>query len=259
MITLETELCAYSVESIETAAREGATRVELCASPSEGGTTPSAATITMAREAIERHAKENGCPRVELSVMIRPRGGDFLYSECEFEQMRRDIAFARDLGADGVVLGLLTSEGDVDAARTRELVELARPMDCTFHRSFDVACDPLRALEEIIAAGCRRILTSGQRAAAPEGIELIRKLVRAAAGRIEIMAGSGVNPANALALAATGVNALHFSATRRRPGGMKYRNPEISFSLSGASDHEIVRADPAFVRAMVAAARSFND
>lgn len=248
----ETELCSYSVEAVGTAAREGATRVELCASPSEGGVTPSAATIVMARGA----ANMGVARPVELSVMIRPRGGDFLYSDEEFEVMKRDIEFAREAGADGVVFGLLTPDGDIDIERTSELVELALPMESTFHRAFDVSRDPLRSLEDVIATGCRRILTSGKKPAALEGIDIIRELVRVAAGRIEIMAGSGVNPRNARELAATGVDALHFSARALRSGGMKYRSPDVSFSTQGSSDHEIAYADPDFVREMVEIAAS---
>jgi copper homeostasis protein len=251
---IETELCAYSVEAVRTAARLGATRVELCASPTEGGTTPSAATIAMAREVAGERA---GRP-LELSVMIRPRGGDFLYDDEEFEQMRRDIAFAKNAGADGVVFGLLTPEGEVDVTRTRELVNLAMPMESTFHRAIDVARDPVRALEDIVAAGCRRVLTSGGRATALEGIDTIREMVRVAAGRIEIMAGSGVNPANGRTLAATGVDALHFSARAVREGGMEYRSPHVSFSPEGSSDHQIAYADPGFVEKMVEIAKTLK-
>ncbi|MDR2890442.1 MAG: copper homeostasis protein CutC [Alistipes sp.] len=251
---METELCAYSVEAVRTAARLGATRVELCASPTEGGTTPSAATIAMAREVAGERA---GRP-LELSVMIRPRGGDFLYDDEEFEQMRRDIAFAKNAGADGVVFGLLTPEGEVDVTRTRELVNLAMPMESTFHRAIDVARDPVRALEDIVAAGCRRVLTSGGRATALEGIDTIREMVRVAAGRIEIMAGSGVNPANGRTLAATGVDALHFSARAVREGGMEYRSPHVSFSPEGSSDHQIAYADPGFVEKMVEIAKTLK-
>jgi copper homeostasis protein len=272
MKSLETELCSYGIEAVRTAMAEGVTRVELCASPDEGGTTPSAATIALAREVTapaiapvtpSDAADTSVSPlaptlrRVELSVMIRPRGGDFLYSDDEFEQMRRDIVAARLAGADGVVFGLLTPGGDVDTERTRELVELARPMESTFHRAFDVARDRRSALEEVISTGCRRILTSGQRATAPEGAEIIAELVKAAAGRIEIMAGSGVNPDNAAALAATGIDALHFSARTHREGGMKYRSAHVGFSAGCASaDHRIFFADPAFVRRMVAFAGS---
>jgi copper homeostasis protein len=252
---IETELCAYSLEAVETAVRMGATRVELCASPLEGGTTPSAAAIEMARETTLHRADVEKNFSVELSVMIRPRGGDFLYSEDEFALMKRDIAFARDCGADGVVFGLLTPEGDVDVERTGELVRAADLMECTFHRAFDVVRDPLRALEDVIATGCRRILTSGGMATAPEGIELLRELVRASDGRIEIMAGSGVNPRNAQELIEVGVDALHFSAQAVRKGGMKYRNPRVVFSPDGSSDHAISYADPEFITEMVGIVR----
>jgi copper homeostasis protein len=203
--------------------------------------------------ALIRHAAEtrDTATPTELGVMIRPRGGDFLYSEAEFEQMKHDIVFARECGADGVVLGILTAGGDVDVERTRQLVALARPAECTFHRAFDVARNPLRALEDVIAAGCRRVLTSGGSATAVEGIDTLRELVRAAAGRIEIMAGSGVNPGNAHRLAATGVDALHFSARAVREGGMKYHNPHVDFSSPGLSGYRIAYADPEFVAAMV--------
>lgn len=254
MKALETELCAYTIESVATAAAEGVTRVELCASPLEGGTTPSAAAIAVARAVASHFAAARGNLPVELGVMIRPRGGDFLYSGVEFGQMKHEIVFARECGADGVVFGLLTPEGDVDVGRTRELVRLAHPMECTFHRAFDVARHWRRALEDIISTGCRRILTSGQRPTAPEGIGVIGEIVRSADGRIEIMAGSGVNPSNARALGGTGVDALHFSATSTRSGGMLHRPAGVTFSPGGTSDHLIAFADPDFVRRMVALA-----
>lgn len=211
MKKLETELCAYSLESVMMAGREGLTRVELCAGPAEDGITPSAATIAVARALTRKFARP-----VELSVMVRPRGGDFVYSDVEFQLMRHDAAFARDCGADCLVFGLLTEQGDVDVERTRQLVAMAGEAECTFHRAFDVARDPLRALEDVIATGCRRILTSGQQPSAEAGADLLRQLVAQAAGRIEIMAGAGVNPSNGAMLVSTGVDALHFSA---RVGG----------------------------------------
>jgi copper homeostasis protein len=254
MKRLETELCAYSLEAVGTAARLGVTRVELCASPLEGGTTPPAAAITVARVVTSHLAVLEGSLPVELSVMIRPRGGDFLYSDVEFAQMRHEIVYAKESGADGVVLGILDAEGDVDVARVRELVALAAPLECTFHRAFDVTRDWRRALEDVVSTGCRRILTSGPRATAPEGCSVIRELVALADGRIEIMAGSGVNPGNARELAAAGVDALHFSASAVREGGMKYRGGDVVFSPGGAFDHQISYADPEFVARMVAIA-----
>lgn len=200
----ELELCAYSAAAVGLAERAGLDRVELCADPELGGTTPD--------DDVLRDARRNR--DIEIWVMVRPRGGDFVYSDGEFREMLRTVAWARDLGADGVVLGVLTTSGDVDVARTRALVEAARPLGCTFHRAFDEARDWETALDDVIGTGCVRLLTSGQAKRAITGAGVIRKIVRRAAGRIEIMAGSGVNPLNGPTLIRTGVDALHFSAHR---------------------------------------------
>lgn len=228
---MKTELCAYSVDACRVAARLGVNRVELCASPAEGGVTPSVATI-------ERVAQIDG---LDLSVMIRPRGGDFLYSDDEFETMLLDIERARTAGATGVVFGILTADGRVDVERTRRLVEASEGMETTFHRAVDMANDYEQAVEDIIAAGCTRILTSGSYDKAIDGIANIAKAVEIARGRIEIMAGSGVVAANARALADVGVDALHFSAKRMVAGGMEYRNPRISMGGSAAVDEYALR------------------
>ncbi len=241
MKKIETEVCAYSVESCLNASQAGATRVELCASPAEGGTTPSAGAIIMARE----------IAGLELAVMIRPRGGDFLYSHVEFEQMKREIAFCKEAGADCVVLGILLPDGSVDRSRTAELVRLAAPMEVTFHRAFDVAKDWSEALEDIIEAGCRRILTSGHRNKAADAIDTLRKIVAAADGRIEIMAGSGVDPSNAARLADTGVDALHFSAKAVRESIMQFRRPEVPMCAAGLPEFETTYSDPAVIRRIV--------
>lgn len=213
------------------AARIGVDRVELCASPAEGGVTPSLATI-------ERVAEIDS---LDLSVMIRPRGGDFLYSDDEFETMLLDIERARTAGATGVVFGILTADGRVDVERTRRLVEAAKGMETTFHRAVDMANDYEQAVEDIIAAGCKRILTSGSYDKAIDGIGNIAKAVEISRGRIEIMAGSGVVAANAKALADVGVDALHFSAKRMVAGGMEYRNPRISMGGSAVVDEYALR------------------
>ena len=228
---MKCELCAYSVEACRTAARLGVDRVELCASPSEGGVTPSVATI-------ERVAAIEG---LDLSVMIRPRGGDFLYDDDEFQTMLLDIERARTAGATGVVFGILTAKGRVDVERTRRLVEAADGMETTFHRAVDMTEDYEQAVRDIIEAGCTRILTSGGYDKAMEGIENIARAVAVAAGRIEIMAGSGVVATNALPLASTGVDALHFSAKKMVAGGMEYRNPRISMGGSSAVDEFALR------------------
>ena len=201
---MTTELCAYSVEACEAARRAGVTRVELCASPYEGGTTPSAAAIRMARR----------IGGLQLSVMVRPRGGDFLYSDTEFRQMLEEVRFARECGADGVVFGVLTPDGRVDVQRTAALVAEAGPMQTTFHRAFDMACDLEEALEATVAAGCRRILTSGGRNTAVEGID-----------------------------------AVHVSARSVRPGGMVFRNPHVSMGGCGdVSEYDLLCADERLIR-----------
>ncbi len=236
---IETELCAYTLASCEAAARAGVTRVELCSSPYEGGCTPSAAAVRMARR-IEG---------IELYVMIRPRGGDFLYSGPEFEQMLADVRFARECGADGVVAGMLTAEGRVDGARTAALVAEAGGMGVTFHRAFDMTRDLSEALEAIITAGCRRVLTSGGRNTAEEGLETLRALTKQSAGRIAVMAGSGVRPANARLVASAGVDALHFSARCVRESGMEWRNPSISMGgVAGIPEYGSVDADEDVIR-----------
>ncbi|MBR4028515.1 MAG: copper homeostasis protein CutC [Alistipes sp.] len=228
---MKTELCAYSVEACQIAAKLGVNRVELCASPAEGGVTPSVATI-------ERVAEIKG---LDLSVMIRPRGGDFLYSDDEFKTMLKDIDHARKAGATGVVFGVLTADGKVDVERTRALVEASKGMETTFHRAVDMTEDYEAAVEAIIEAGCNRILTSGGYDKAIDGIDNIRRAVAVSRGRIEIMAGSGVVAANAKQLKEVGVDALHFSAKKMVAGGMEYRNPRISMGGSDAVDEFALR------------------
>ena len=209
----------------------GVDRVELCASPAEGGVTPSLATI-------ERVAEIKG---LDVSVMIRPRGGDFLYSDDEFQTMLRDIDYARKAGATGVVFGILTADGKVDVERTRALVEAAGDMETTFHRAVDMTEDYIAAVEAVIEAGCKRILTSGGYDKAIEGKANIARAVEISRGRIEIMAGSGVVAANAKELIDLGVDALHFSAKTMVAGGMKYRNPRISMGGTAAVDEFAIR------------------
>ena len=209
----------------------GVDRVELCASPAEGGVTPSLATI-------ERVVEIKG---LDVSVMIRPRGGDFLYSDDEFQTMLRDIEHARKAGATGVVFGILTADGKVDVERTRTLVEASGDMETTFHRAVDMTEDYIAAVEAVIEAGCKRILTSGGYDKAIEGKENIARAVEISRGRIEIMAGSGVVAANAKELADLGVDALHFSAKTMVAGGMQYRNPRISMGGTSAVDEFAIR------------------
>jgi len=211
------EVCVDTVESAMAAERGGADRVELCDNLLEGGTTPSAGAIAIARERL----------RIKLQVIIRPRGGDFCYSDVEFAVMRHDVALARQLGADGVVIGMLTSEGDIDIARTRELIELAGPLSVTFHRAFDMTRDPYRALEELIALGVDRILTSGQEPSVIEGLDLIAELVRVAGGRVIIMPGGGTERNIQKVVARSGVREVHVTGTTSVESPMRFRNQRV--------------------------------
>ncbi|HLJ89589.1 MAG TPA: copper homeostasis protein CutC [Candidatus Angelobacter sp.] len=224
------EICIDSVESALASQNGGAERVELCANLLEGGTTPSLGTILRVREQIS----------IQLQVIIRPRGGDFHYSADEFEVMQKDIAAAKQAGADGVVLGLLLTDGSVDKERTRRLVEAAHPMNVTFHRAFDMLRDPLQALEDVIETGANRILTSGGEASAMQGASTIAALVRQAQGRITILAGGGIRAHNALdIIRQTAVREIHVGFKDPVPSLMEYRNPRIS--MGTATDREYQR------------------
>jgi copper homeostasis protein len=211
------EACVDSIASALAAAEGGAARLELCANLVEGGTTPSAGTIAAARES-----------GLRLHVMIRPRGGDFCYTAPEFACMRRDIREARRLGAHGVVFGVLHPDGTIDADRTRQLIEEARPLQVTVHRAFDVTRDAAEALDTLIALGVDRVLTSGQQATVPDGLPVIRALVERAAGRIGILPGGGITAANvAEVVRVTGVREVHVHAARVFPSPMTFRNPRV--------------------------------
>lgn len=214
------EICANSVESCIAAQAGGAHRVELCAGIPEGGTTPSHGDILIARESLEQ---------TKLHVIIRPRGGDFLYTPIEQRIMLKDIDNARRLGADGLVFGCLTAEGEVDIPLMEQLMEATGSTPVTFHRAFDVCRNPQKALEEIIGLGCSRILTSGQQPTAELGIPLLRELQQQAAGRIALLAGCGVNETNIARIAKeTGIREFHFSARETIESGMTYRNEAVS-------------------------------
>jgi copper homeostasis protein len=217
------EIAANSLASALSAQDAGAARVELCASLDEGGLTPSYATIALARERL----------RIPLYVLIRPRAGDFLYGDLELETMLGDIEGCVRLGCDGVVIGALDADGNIALVPCRTLIAAAGHLGVTFHRAFDVARDPHRALEDIISLGCARILTSGQCRIAPEGATLIRALVDRAAQRIVVMAGAGIDANNIAALqASTGATEFHASAKRLFESRMRHR-PEQPVDLQG--------------------------
>lgn len=223
------EVCVDSVASGVAAERGGAGRVELCSNLLEGGVTPSAGLIELVRARTS----------IGLQVMVRPRGGDFCYTAEEFETMRRDIVAAKKLGADGVVVGILNADGSVDIGRTRELVELARPLSVTFHRAFDMSADLFRALESVCATGADRLLTSGGAKAALQAVEQIARLVEAARGRIAIMACGGINHHNAASIIEqTGVREIHVGLRSSVASPMLHRNPELSMGTAAECEYQ---------------------
>lgn len=226
----------------------GADRIELCASLMEGGITPSRGAMRAARAAV----------RIPINAIIRPRGGDFVYTPGEFAAMRDDIALARDEGLNGVVFGCLTVDGDIDEPAMTELVALARPLPVTCHRAFDMARDPRAALEALIRSGVARVLTSGQRPRAVDGAALLRELHAQAAGRIIVLGCGELEPGTMAEVhRAVGLSEYHFAATRPQPSPMRWRNPDVGMGGT-ALEREYTRfvTDPDLVRATIAAARA---
>jgi copper homeostasis protein len=212
------EVCVDSIESAMAAERGGADRVELCSDLIEGGLTPSYGVLKVARERL----------RIGVMMMIRPRGGDFCYSEAEFAAMLHDVRLAKETGANGVVFGVLTPDGDVDVERTRRLAEEARPLPVTFHRAFDMTRDPFAALETLVGLGIDRVLTSGQEPSVLEGLDLIAQLVERARGRIIVMPGGGITDRNVARIRATvPVSEMHFAGGEPVESRMRFRNPRV--------------------------------
>lgn len=213
------EICAANIESVRAAVEGGADRIELCSALAEGGVTPSAGLI-------EEALKYSG--QIGIHVLIRPRGGNFTYCTSEVNAMVSDIKFCRNAGVDGVVIGALTATTEIDTDVCRRLIDAAGDMSVTFHRAFDVCKNPYIALEQAIELGCHRILTSGGAPKAIDGVVELAQLVEKSHGRIIILAGSGVNPDNAIPLLdATGVSELHASASIAVPSGLYYRHADI--------------------------------
>jgi copper homeostasis protein len=239
------EVCVDSIESAMAAQDGGADRVELCSDLLEGGLTPSYGMLRVAHESL----------RIKIMAMVRPRGGDFCYSDPEFHVMQHDIEAAKKIGASGIVLGLLNPDGTIDVDRTRKLVETARPLPVTFHRAFDMTRDPGDALETLITLGVDRVLTSGQEASVIEGLEVIAELVKRAAGRIVVMPGGGITDRNVgKVVAATGVTEVHFGGGETVEGRMRFRNPRV-FMGGTLRPPEYSRdiVPPDYVRCVVAA------
>ena len=226
------ELAVFSVEAALAAIKAGAHRIEFCENPSEGGTTPSYGSLKTLISKTD----------IPIFPIIRPRGGDFLYSDAEFESIKSDLLLVKELGYPGAVIGLLNEDGSIDIKRTKELVKLAAPMEITFHRAFDRCNDPFKGVEDIIATGCKRILTSGQVPNVSDALALVKELVDKAAGRIIILPGSGVRANNARKIIdATGAREIHSSARKAIASVMKYNAPTMNEQMisMGVDENEI--------------------
>ena len=233
------EIAANSLASAEAAQAGGADRIELCTALEAGGLTPSPGLVELVRERL----------RIPVHVLVRPRAGDFAYAAGERETMLRDLEFCCRAGCDGVVLGALTPDGEVDVALCRELVAAAGAMDVTFHRAIDVCRDPDRALEDIVALGCRRVLSSGGARSAMQGADTLRRLVDRAGGRIVVMPGAGIDAGNLAALRArTGAHEFHASAKRALPSAMRHA-PAVALDMDAGE----TRSDADEVRRLVEA------
>lgn len=221
------EVCANSVQSAINAQIAGAKRIELCENLFIGGTTPSYGCIKTTRERVD----------IAINILIRPRIGDFLYSDIEFEQIKNDILVAKQLGVNGIVCGILRPNGEVDTERTAELVELSKPLTFTFHRAFDFTPDPYKALEDIIKTGATHILTSGQKNKAADSVDLLCELVKKAANRVAIMPGSGINADTIKHILNTGANEFHMSGVKDVESKMIYRKENLTLNGNSLPDY----------------------
>jgi copper homeostasis protein len=227
--SIEVEVAADSVESALAAASGGAHRIELFSNPFEGGVTPSAGLIAITRQRVS----------IPLHILIRPRGGDFFYSPDEFEAMKRDIVLAKQFRMDGIVVGVLTIDGDIDAIRLEELVELARPLQVTFHRAFDMTRNLQKSLDTLITCGADRVLTSGGEQSALKGAETIKQLTAAAGNRISVMAGGGIRAENVRQiLTISGVREIHAGLRSTVQSPMRHRNETISMGPLAGHEYE---------------------
>ena len=232
------EVCCYNLESAVYAKAAGADRIELCANRYQGGTTPSYGMLEVVRQNVD----------LPIFAMIRPRGGDFLYSKEELEVMFHDIQMAKELKMEGVVMGVLRKNGQVDIEVMERLVEVARPMEVTFHRAFDLTPDPMKSLKDIMSLSVDRILTSGHRSSAFEGVEVIRSLVEMSQGKLSVMPGAGISEENlAQILEQTGAKEFHVSAFGSRPSKMQFHKDLVQMG-SGGSEYSIDIADEARIR-----------
>ena len=225
------EICAYSVESVIHAEAAGADRVELCAGRLEGGTTPSFGMIQLALQ----------CKNIQVFPILRPRGGDFCYSDLEFQEMMIDLEHMIKQGVPGVVTGVLLSNGRLDLERMRQLKDVAGNMEFCVHRAIDMSYNPSETLQELIDIGATRVLSSGAANTALEGIEVLKQLVVQAENRIQLMAGSGVNAAQIPELWSAGIRHFHASASSFKPSKMNFRNPSIQMGKEGDLDEYAIQ------------------
>lgn len=242
------EVCVDSVESAVNAERGGAGRLELCSSLLEGGLTPSIGLLQVVKQNV----------KIPVYAMVRPRGGDFLYSDREVEVMRKDMELMKSHGADGLVLGALTEDGRVDAELCMELLALSRPLPVTFHRAFDMVREPVVALETLVSLGFERLLTSGSDCTALEGLPVIKRLVEQAKGRIIVMPGGGITERNLQRiLEGSGAQEFHCSARSNRDSAMKFRNTCVTMGASfSAPEYGLKMADVSKVRILNAIAKN---
>jgi copper homeostasis protein len=242
-LNFKLEICVDNAESAIDAQNAGADRIELCDNLMEGGTTPGYGTIVTVRKNLN----------ITLNVIIRPRGGDFLYSVMEYDVMRRDIDICGECGVDGIVLGILNPDGGVDVERTAKLIEMAYPMTVTFHRAFDMCPQPLQGLEDVISSGATRLLTSGQKNKAEEGMELISRLVSQAGDRIIVMPGSGINELNILQIAiVTGAKEFHLTGRKVIDSKMIFRKQGISMGgVNGIQEFSRMVVDQEKIKSII--------
>ena len=236
------ECCVDSVESAIHAAKGGASRLELCANLIIGGTTPDVALVKEIRKYSD----------IRIHALIRPRFGDFCYTEHEMEIMKSQICALKEAGVEGVVIGVLDVDGNLDISKMKELMQEARGLSVTLHRAFDMCKDPFQALEEAISLGVHTILTSGQKASAWEGRELLCQLIKQADGRIDIMAGAGISASviEKLIPVTTGTS-YHMSGKITLDSKMKYRKADVSMGLPSLSEYEIWQTSEEAVREAV--------
>ena len=241
------EVCVEGIDGLAAAQAAGADRVELCASLLEGGLTPSLGVVRASLE----------IATIPFHVIIRPRVGDFLYSELEYKTMLEDVTACRELGVAGVVIGCLTADGRIDEARVAELTQAARPLAVTCHRAFDMTRDPVEAIEALVRCGIDRVLTSGQRNSATEGVDTLRRVHDAARGRIKIMACGELDAGNiADVVRRSEADEFHFAAPTTISSGMAFRNPHVGMGGTELDrEFQLTLTDPDAVRRTIAAAK----